>query len=153
MMAMRSPLSRRDEPSRLVRRLLVIAGIVIVPFLAAGPRLLDPLGWTRGEAFIVWLGLLVVGCLPFLALARFRRDVFSRKDLDATERERRDDAYRLSYRIVTWGLALVPFGFLLRDRIAPLIGRDWFLVYAAALLYISMLPSLVYAWREADAAD
>lgn len=139
-------LSRRGEPSRRVRRFFVVWAVVSIPALA----LLSET-WPRAAGLPLLIVSAALFLLPILVIQEFRRNVFKRKNADERERQRRDDAYRLSYRIVELSL---PLGFLV-----PIYAREldripewWFLVWFPILYYVVFLPYMVFAWREPDGA-
>jgi hypothetical protein len=141
-------LSRRGEPSRRVRRAMVAFGAVSIPALVvlmvAGAR-------------EVGLGLLVVLVVllmaPLVIVTEFRRNVFRRKNADERERQRRNDAYRLSYRFVEWGVAVVALLFAFSQWLEAIPGWDWFGVWLLSMWYVIFLPYMIFAWREPDAVD
>lgn len=147
-------LSRRGEPSRRARRFIVVVAFAGIPLAAAALWLTAEVDWPWPLGLGVILAVLVALCLPLLALQDFRRNVMRRTHADERERRRRDEAYRISYRIVEIG---VVFGFLamalFRDQIAAIIALDWFLVVWPLYGYLLLLPYAVFAWREPDAVD
>ena len=97
---------------------------------------------------------LVVLSVPLLALQKFRRNVIRRSLPDERERQRRDEAYRISYRLIelapVLGLMAVA---VFREELAAIVAYDWFLVLWPIYGYLVVLPYAVFAWREPDAAD
>lgn len=141
-------LSRRGEPSRRVRRVLVVlAGVAIA---AIGPILVM---LPREAGLLVMVGLVGLLSVPLYALSEFRRTVFRGKNPDERERQRRGDAYRLSYRVVEYGVLLVALLFAFSHELARIPGWDWFAVWFIAFGYVFFLPSMVFAWREPDVVD
>lgn len=141
-------MSRRGEPSRRVRRMLVVLAVLAIPGLAVltatGPRQI-------GLALMVVLVALLF--VPLIVLTEFRRNIFRGKGADERERQRRDDAYRFSYRIVELSMPLaflVPIFARELDRIP---GWDWLVVLMPLVYYVLFLPYMVFAWREPDSLD
>src|SRR3990170_3707140 len=129
--------SRRREPSRRSRRALVVASAVLIALvpmsLAWGSRvdLPHPIGLV---AFVVPL---VVLSIPLLAIQEFRRNVIRRSLPDERERQRRDEAYRISYRIIELApvvglLAVAVF----REELAAIWSFDWFVIAAPVWGYL-----------------
>lgn len=147
-------LSWRGEPSRRARRALVVASgvlIALVPtFLAFSARAEFP----HPFGLLAFVLPLVVLAIPLLALTHFRRNVIRRGLPDERERQRRDEAYRISYRIIELatvvGLLAVP---LLREQLAAILAYDWFVIFWPTYGYLVILPYAVFAWREPDAVD
>jgi Ca2+/Na+ antiporter len=148
-------LSRRGEPSRRVRRLMVIAGMAVIPFALWVPNLLiRTVEWHGALEFLAFIAWLLIVTAPLLVLQEFRRNLIRRHDADERERQRRDQAYRLSYWIVLWGLILAPAGvILLYHQLHGLVGGEWYLIYWPLVWYAIFLPYMVFAWREPDAAE
>lgn len=146
-------LSRRGEPSRRVRRLMVAASIIAVPLAWWVPALIIPtLDWHGGLEFLTFVAWLVIVTFPLLVLQEFRRNVIRRDDADERERRRRDEAFRLSYWAIVWGLLLVPLALAI-NGLAGIVDIDWFLLYWPLVWYAVFLPYLVLAWREPDAVE
>jgi MFS family permease len=147
-------LSRRGEPSRRARRLIVIVAFAVIPLAVAALWLTADVDWPWQLGLPFFLAVLAALCLPLLALQDFRRNVMRRPLADERERRRRDEAYRISYRIVEIGVVV---GFLavgvFRDEIAAIIALDWYLVVWPLYAYLIFLPYAVFAWREPDAVD
>lgn len=142
-------LSRRGEPSRRVRRAMVAFGVLSIPALVvlttvAGPR-------EVGLALMAVLAALLL--VPLVVVTEFRRNVFKRKDADERERQRRNDAYRLSYRVVEYGVAVVALLFAFSQVLEQIPGWDWFGVWLLSMWYVIFLPYMIFAWREPDAMD
>lgn len=147
-------LSRRGEPSRRSRRALVVASgasIALVPtFLAFSTRadLPDPIGLL---AFVLPLVLVAI---PLLALTHFRRNVIRRGLPDERERQRRDEAYRISYRIIELAVVVgLLAAAVLREQLAAILAYDWSIILWPIYGYLIILPYAVFAWREPDAVD
>jgi hypothetical protein len=147
-------LSRRGEPSRRARRVIVVAAFAVIPLAAATLWLTADVEWPWPVGLLAFLAVLIALCLPLLALQDFRRNVMRRRHADERERQRRDEAYRISYRIVELGV-VVGFGVFafFRDQIAAIIALDWYLIVWPLYGYLIFLPYAVFAWREPDAAD
>lgn len=144
-------LSRRGEPSRRVRRMFVVFGALLMPLTGVMP-LVRELGILRDTGWIIYAMLLVGVGAPLLVLGEFRRNVMRRGNTDERERQRRNEAYRISYRIVE---VAVPLGFvagLALDGATALVDL-WPAIYFPFLFYVIFLPYAVFAWREPDAAD
>ncbi len=138
-------LSRRGEPSRAERRGIVVFAALTIAATGAFMLFADP----HGSAALVLLVLtLVVAVPPLFALEQFRRNVFGRANADERERQRRDDAYRLSYRVVQAALGVLPLLLVLSPEIER---RDWVTAWFVAFGYVNFLPYMVFAWREPDA--
>ena len=77
--------------------------------------------------------------------------MFKRANADERERQRRNDAYRLSYRVIEYSMPLVAFLFFLW---APQIeDSDWIAVWFVTFSFVVFLPYMVFAWREPDVVD
>lgn len=144
-------LSRRAEPSRRVRRILVVVAIAVIPLVLGVVEILARLDLPLGLHLIAFVLTLIAFSVPLYAIQEFRRNVFRRKNADERERQRRDDAYRLSYLIVQWGVVLVPLGGIFWDEIAAMV-QPWMLIFIA-WGYVAFLPYMIFAWREPDATD
>ena len=154
MIGLTTLLSRRGEPSRRARRIIVVVAFAVIPLAVAALWLTAEVEWPWPPGLLAFVGLLVALSLPLLALQDFRRNVMRRTVTDERERARRDEAYRISYRIVEIGFVL---GFLavalFRDQIAAIIAVDWFFVVWPLYGYLIFLPYAVFAWREPDAVE
>lgn len=139
-------LSRRGEPSRRMRQAMVAFGAVSIPALVvlvvAGPR-------EVGLGLFVVLVLLLMA--PLVIVTEFRRNLFRRENVDERERQRRNDAYRLSYRVVEYGGVVVALLFAFSHLLEAIPGWDWFGVWLVSMWYVVFLPYMVFAWREPDA--
>jgi hypothetical protein len=141
-------LSRRGEPSRRARRILVVLaviGIVALPLIL--------MAWPYEAGLLGLLLLVAIIVVPVYALQEFRRNIIRRANADERERQRRDDAYRLSYRIIELGVVLVPVLFIFRGALARIPGWDWFNLWLPLYGLVIFLPYMVFAWREPDIAD
>lgn len=146
---MRSLLSRRAEPSRRTRRIIVAASIVGIPLVALTPAIAAPLRLSKD----LWVVAAIAVLIPLWVLSEYRRGIVRRDTADERERQRRNDAYRISYRIIEWSIPFVALGVVFRDPIAFVIGGDWWLLYLVTYGYVAFLPYMVFAWREPDAVD
>jgi hypothetical protein len=153
MSGIRTLLSRGGEPTRRTRRLIVAATVIAIPLGVWFPMLaIRRLEWPIGLELLVFLVVLLAFAVPMLILQEFRRNILGRDDLDRRERQRRYEAYEVSYRVLQWGLILViPGTFLIRGQLAAFLGDDAFLVYWPVVWYVIFLPYLALAWREPDA--
>jgi len=139
-------LSRRGEPSRRVRRAMVAFGVFSIPALVVL--------MVGGEVHLGLLVALVVPLMaPLLIITEFRRNIFRRENADERERQRRNDAYRLSYRVVEYGVAVVALLFAFSQLLEQIPGWDWFGVWLLSMWYVIFLPYMIFAWREPDAMD
>jgi Mn2+/Fe2+ NRAMP family transporter len=154
MIGMRTLLSRDSEPSRRARRVIVVAAFAAIPVavvtLAVGGRI----DWPLPIGLLAFVLPLVLVSIPLLALQEFRRNVMRRSGPDERERQRRDEAYRVSYRIIEMAtlvglLAAVWF----RAELAAILSYDWFLIFGPLYGYVIFLPYAVFAWREPDPVD
>jgi hypothetical protein len=88
----------------------------------------------------VHLGLLVALVVPLMAplliITEFRRNIFRRENADERERQRRNDAYRLSYRVVEYGVAVVALLFAFSQLLEQIPGWDWFGVWLLSMWYV-----------------
>jgi hypothetical protein len=138
-------LSRRGEPSRRVRRMMVAFAAAAIPALAlitfAAPRDLRLLILVGGGAVLL---------VPLIVVTEFRRNVFKRANADERERRRRDEAYRLSYRVVEYAVPLVALLFAFRLEFHE---SSWLPVWFVAFQYVIFLPYMFFAWREPDVVD
>jgi uncharacterized membrane protein len=147
-------LSRRGEPSRRARRFIVVFAFAVMPLTVAALWLTGEVGWPLPLGLLAFVLLLTALTLPLLALQDFRRNVMRRTVTDERERARRDEAYRISYRIVEIAVVLGLIAVaIFRDQIAAIIAVDWFLVFWPLYGYLIFLPYAVFAWREPDAVD
>lgn len=138
-------LSRRGEPTRDERRALVIfSGLAIA---VIGVLMLNS---PRGSGALLWLAVTLVLVVPLYALQEFRRNVFKRANADERERQRRNDAYRVSYRVIELALPLVPVLFIWGPSIE---GSDWIAVWLSGFSFVIFLPYMVFAWREPDVLE
>ena len=132
----------------------MVVAFAVIPLAVAALWLTAEVEWPWPPGLLAFVGLLVALSLPLLALQDFRRNVMRRTVTDERERARRDEAYRISYRIVEIGFVL---GFLavalFRDQIAAIIAVDWFFVVWPLYGYLIFLPYAVFAWREPDAVE
>lgn len=145
-------LSRRGEPSRRVRRVFVVFGALVMP-LTGVMTLMRELGIPRDAGWIIYAGLLVGVGAPLLVLQEFRRNVIRRGNTDERERQRRNEAYRISYRIVE---IAIPLGLLAGLVLHGVTGRVvdlWPAIYFPFFFYVVFLPYAIFAWREPNAAD
>ena len=138
-------LSRRGEPNRGERRAIVVFAAVAIAGI--GVVMLNS---PRGSGALIVLAIALVLTVPLYALQEFRRNVFKRANADERERTRRDEAYRLSYRVIEFAL---PIGFLAIAWSPDFQGSDWIPVGFAAFSYVIFLPYMVFAWREPDSLD
>jgi hypothetical protein len=151
----RSLFSLRREPSLPVRRLLVIVGFAGMAAWLGATVWLDRLELGRGERFGVAMVLLAVVSLPLLVLQQFRGNAARRNDppLDEREVQRRESAFRISYRIVevalVVGMLIVAYLWINEATLPFDAGLAVWIAYG----YVIFLPSAVFAWREPDAAD
>ena len=141
-------ISRRGEPSRRTRRLLVALSVLAI--VALGLTMAGP--WSGREGVPGLLLVAVLGLVPLYAVQEFRRNVLRRKDADEREAARRNDAYRISYRIVELGIPVVALVFLFIDWLDPFPLWDWLGVWFGGICLILFMPYLLFAWREPDAA-
>lgn len=145
-------LSRRGEPSRRTRRAIVVLAVLVTPLTGVVTQMRE-LSVPRDVGWIVFVAVLVVAGTPLLVLQEFRRNVIRRGNTDERERQRRNEAYRISYRIVE---IAVPLGLLvgvtLEWALNPL-PAPWMALYFPIFMYVIGLPYMVFAWREPDAAD
>jgi hypothetical protein len=146
-------LSRRREPSQRVRRAIVAAAGVGILVIAAAPVLSEPLDMPRQLGLLLWLIAFVVVSVPLWLLSEYRRGVVRRDTADERERQRRNDAYRISYRIIEWSVPFVALGVVFREAIGSLIQDEWIVLYILLYGYVAFLPYMVFAWREPDAAE
>lgn len=155
MAGIRTLLSRGGEPTRRTRRLIVAATVIAIPLGVWVPMLfLRRFDLPSGVELLVFLGVLLAFSVPMLMLEGFRRNILGGEELDRRERQRRYEAYEVSYRVLQWSLILlIPGTFLVRDQIAALVGNDAFLVYWPLVWYVIFLPYLALAWREPDAPE
>lgn len=135
--------------------MIVAATAAAIPLGVWFPMLvMRELAWPIGLELLVFLVVLLAFSVPMLILQEFRRNILGRDDPDPRERQRRYEAYEVSYRVLQWGLILlIPGTFLIRDQIAALVGNDAFLVYWPLVWYAIFLPYLAVAWREPDASE
>jgi hypothetical protein len=138
-------LSRRGEPTRAERRAIIVVAAVAIA--AIGVLMLNS---PRGSGALMVLAMALLLAVPLYALQEFRRNVFKRKNADERERQRRDEAYRLSYRVIEFAL---PLGFLVVAWSPDLPAGDWIGVWLAAFSYVIFLPYMFFAWREPDSVD
>ena len=136
------------EPTRRFRRAVVVLGAISIPataaFLYARPPGLD---------ILLSIALLALLVAPLFVLGAYRRDPFRRSDVDERERQRRDETYRISYRILQPALAAVLIGGVLLHLLArPWFDQAWGPLILTGLWYVSFLPHMVFAWREPDGA-
>jgi hypothetical protein len=154
MMVMRTLFSRHGEPNRRMRRIIVLVSLAAIPITVAAVMIIARARWPLPVGFLAFVAPLVFVSIPLLALTEFRRNVIRRSHPDERERQRRDAAYRISYRIVELS---VPLGLLtvilFRDQVAAIWSYDWFLIYWPLFGYLIFLPYAVFAWREPDAVD
>jgi hypothetical protein len=145
-------LSRRGEPSRRVRRFIVVVAFAVIPLTAPLLWLTAQLDWPWQLRLPASLAVLVAFVIPLLALQDFRRNVMRRAFPDERERRQRDEAYRISYRIVELALpASLLVVALFRDPLGAVLAVDWYLVFWPIYAYLIFLPYAVFAWREPDA--
>jgi len=138
-------LSRRGEPTRGERRALVVFAALAIAVI--GVLMLNA---PRGSGALVVLAVALVLTVPLYALQEFRRNVFKRANADERERQRRNDAYRLSYRVIEFALPLVAFLFIWGPAIED---SDWIAVWLSGFSFVVFLPYMVFAWREPDIVD
>jgi hypothetical protein len=144
MIAVLRLLSRRGEPTRAERRTLVVLSALAIGLV--GVLMLNA---PRGSGAVMILGVILLLIVPLYALQEFRRNVFKRSNADERETQRRNDAYRISYRIVEFA---VPLGFIVGSLLdSAITDRNWMWVYMPVLGYLIFLPYMVFAWREPDA--
>jgi hypothetical protein len=154
MMAIRTLLSRRGEPNRRVRRVIVLVSMAAIPITVAAVMVIARARWPLPLGLLAFIAPLVLVSIPLLVLSEFRRNVIRGSHPDERERQRRDEAYRISYRIVE---VSVPIGLFLAllfpDQVAAIWSFEWFLIYWPLFGYLIFLPYAVFAWREPDAVD
>ena len=153
-MTMRSILARHGEPSRRVRRIIVLVSLAAIPVTVAAVMIIARAAWPTLVWLLATIAVLGVLTIPLLVLSEFRHNVIRGSHPDERERQRRDEAYRISYRIVEVSVPLGLFVVLLfRDQVAAIWSYEWFLIYWPLFGYLIFLPYAVFAWREPDAAD
>ena len=145
MTAIRRFLSREGEPTRGQRRTLVV--VCAIAIALTGVLLLNS---PHGPGALIVLGVILLLSVPLYALQSFRRNVFKRSNPDERERQRRNDAYRISYRILEFALPVGLFVAVWFD--VPVTPERWLWVYLPLIWYVIFLPYMVFAWREPDAA-
>jgi len=154
MIGMRTLLSRRGEPRRRTRRVMVVAALVAIPLVPAALMVTRLADWPHPIGLLAIVLALFLFSIPLLALQEFRRNVIRRGLPDERERQRRDEAYRISYRIIelspVLGLLMV---IMFRDEMAAILSYDWFLIFFPIYGYLVFLPYAVFAWREPDVVD
>ena len=147
-------LSRRGEPSQAVRRATVVLALIVIPALPATLFLSSREHWPHPAGLLVFIVGVAAYSVPLLVLQEFRRNVMRRSSADERERTRRDQAYRISYRIVEYAM---PVGLLallwFQDAMAATVSSNAGLLFLAIFGYVIFLPYAVFAWREPDAAD
>jgi len=140
-------LSRRGEPSRDERRIIVTlaaAGIgAVLPVTLITPR---------GAGVVIAFLSLAVLAVPLYALQEFRRNVIRRANADERERRRRDEAYRLSYRVIEYGMPLTALVLIFSDELGRIPGWQWSTLWLVVFGYVIFLPYMIFAWREPEAA-
>ena len=144
-------LSRRGEPSRRTRRLVVVLAVLLTPFTGAVTQMRE-LGVPRDIGLIVFAVVIVGVGTPLLALQEFRRNVIRRGSTDERERQRRDEAYRISYRILEYAVPLGLLVGLILDSVR-FLPQYWGTLYFPIFTYVIFLPYMVFAWREPDAVS
>jgi len=131
--------------------MFVVFGALLMPLSGVMTQMRE-LGIPQDVGWIIYASLLVGVGAPLLVLGEFRRNVIRRGNTDERERQRRNEAYRISYRIVE---IAIPFGLLaalvLNGGIEPV--DLWPALYFSLFFYVLFLPYAVFAWREPDAAD
>lgn len=145
-------LSRRGEPSRRTRRAIVVLATLVTPLTGVVTQMRE-LGVPRDVGWIVFAAVLVVVGTPLLVLQEFRRNVIRRASTDERERQRRNEAYRISYRIVELAIPLGVVAALLLEWALNPFPAPWMTLYLPIFMYVIFLPYAVFAWREPDAAD
>lgn len=140
-------LSRRGEPSRRTRRILVVLSVVAI--VAVGFTMLE--APSARERLPLMILIAIVATVPLYAVSEFRRNVLRRGDADERERARANEAYRTSYRIVEIGLLSIALVFAFAEWFESLPGWDWFVVWIVGIWLVIFLPYFVFAWREPDA--
>jgi protein-S-isoprenylcysteine O-methyltransferase Ste14 len=80
MTAVRRLMSRRGEPSRRARRILVVVAVLAIPLVLATLQILDRLDWSPGPHLIAIALILIAFSVPLLALQEFRRNLMRRND-------------------------------------------------------------------------
>ena len=154
MVGMRTLFSRHGEPNRRTRRVIVLVSLAALPLTVAVVMIIAREPWPLPVWLLATVGPLVFLSIPLLALTEFRRNVIRRSHPDERERQRRDAAYRISYRIVELSVPLALFGVILfGDQVAAIWSYDWFLIYWPLFGYLIFLPYAVFAWQEPDAVD
>jgi len=153
-MAIRTLLSRQGEPNRRVRRVFVLVSLAAIPITVAAVMIIARAPWPLPVWLLGSVVVLVFLSIPLLVLSEFRRSVIRGSHPDERERQRRDEAYRISYRIVEVSVPLGLLAVLLfRDQVAAIWSYDWFLIYWPLFGYLIFLPYAVFAWREPDPVD
>lgn len=154
MIGLATLLSRRGEPSRRGRRIIVVVAFAVIPLAVAAAWLTPEIEWPWPLGLLTFVVLLIAFILPLLALQDFRRNVMRRSLADERERRRRDEAYRISYRTVELAIPVSFFAVaLFRDQIATVLAVDGFLIFWPLYGYLLLLPYAVFAWREPDAVE
>lgn len=154
MMVMRTLFSRHGEPNRRMRRVIVLVSLAAIPVTVAAVMIVARAPWPLPVWLLATVALLGFLSIPLLVLSEFRRNVIRGSHPDERERQRRDEAYRISYRIVEVSVPLGLFVvFLFRDQVAAIWSYEWFLIYWPLFGYLIFLPYAVFAWREPDAVD
>lgn len=158
------PAEERTEPPVLVRRLAAVVSVLAYPVIAFAleadlTAVRDAVG-AIGYAVVLAVPVLV-WALAVAIVYQFRRRLAQAPDeqLDERERELRDAAYLMSYRLL--GAALV-LSFLACLVVVPLVAGDRTVsldgvlaAFASLVMVAGTLPSAVVAWRdtEVDAED
>jgi hypothetical protein len=154
MAGIRTLLSRDGEPSQRARRIIVVVAFVAIPLAVVTLAVSARADWPHPLGLLSFVLPLLLVSIPLLALQEFRRNVMRRSLPDERERQRRDEAYRISYRIVEVGPLIAILAVLWwRDEIAGILALDWFLIWGPIWGYLIFLPYAVFAWREPDALD
>lgn len=154
MAALRTLLSRNGEPSQRMRRIVVVAAFAAIPISVTALFVGGRAGWPHPIGLIFFVVVMLVVSVPLLALSEFRRNLIGRRHPDERERQRRDEAYRISYRIVEVAAILGMVAVAnWRDDIARIASIDWGLLFFPLWGYLIFLPYAVFAWREPDAVD
>ena len=131
--------------------MFVVFGALLMPLTGVLTQMRE-LGIPQDVGWIIYASLLVGVGAPLLVLGEFRRNVIRRGNTDERERQRRNEAYRISYRIVE---IAIPFGLIIALVLNGGTERVdlWPALYWSLFFFVLFLPYAVFAWREPDAAD
>jgi hypothetical protein len=144
------------EPSLVVRRAIVLAGMAGYPAFVAAWVGLPRLGVT-GIPWAIAVAVLGLGVLfASMALYQFRRAMAQAPDTQLDERQIRvrDRAYLDAYRVFALLVMVVlVVGGIAADALDQRVELTFDLVQPliwGAILYGMILPSAAVAWREPD---